>query len=86
MSAAEGAFAGERACHERDITITYHCLKDVGMVRRVTVNGEDMPFVRTQKDKSAFPLGVGMPAPDSDIVTVLFCMDVQKNNTVKFYL
>ena len=86
MSASEGAFEGERACHERDITIKYHCLKDVGMVRRVTVNGEDMPFVRTQKDKFAFPLNVSAAAPDSDTVTVSFRTDVQKNYNVKFYL
>lgn len=86
MSAAEGVFEGERAYHDRDIMIKYHCRKDVGMVRRVTVNGKDVPFVRTQKDKSVFPLGVSAVAPDTDTVTVSFRTGVQKNYTVKFYL
>ena len=86
MSAAEGSFEGERAYHDRDITIKYHCLKNAGMVRRVTVNGEEVAFVRTQKDKSVFPLGVSAAAPDADTVTVSFRTDVQKNYTVKFYL
>lgn len=86
ISTADGSFEGERAYYDRDVTIKYHCLKNAGTVRRVTVNGEKVPFVCTQKDKSAFPLNVNAAAPDSDTVTVSFRTDVQKNYTVKVYL
>ena len=85
MSAAEGAFAGERACHERDITIKYHCLKDVGMVRRVTVNGEEVPFKRTKREAGAFPLDTSLSAPDAYVVGVSFLADVAKEQSVVFF-
>ena len=85
MSAAEGAFAGERACHERDITIKYHCLKDVGMVRRVTVNGEEVPFKRTKREAGAFPLDTSLSAPDAYVVGVSFLADAAKEQSVVFF-
>ena len=84
MSAAEGDFEGERACHERDITIKYHCLKDVGMVRRVTVNGEEVPFKRTKREAGAFPLDTSLSAPDAHVVGVSFLADVAKEQSVVF--
>lgn len=86
MSAAEGVFAGERAYRDREISVKFHCLKDAGTVRRVTVNGEEVAFVCTQKDKSAFPLGVGMSAPDADVVSVSFHANAAEEYVVKFCL
>lgn len=85
IGAAEGDFEGERACHERDITIKYHCLKDVGMVRRVTVNGEEVPFKRTKREAGAFPLDTSLSAPDAYVVGVSFLADVAKEQSVVFF-
>ena len=85
MSAAEGAFAGERACHAREIFVKFHCLKDAGTVRRVTVNGEEVPFKRTKREAGAFPLDTSLSAPDAYVVGVSFLADAAKEQSVVFF-
>lgn len=85
MSAAEGTFEGTRACAEREIAVKFHELK-CGKMKKVTVNGTEVGFVRTPKEAGAFPLGTGMPAPDSDVTFLTFRADVGREYTVKFYL
>ena len=50
------------------------------------MNGTEVGFVRTPKEAGAFPLGTGMPAPDSDVTFLTFRADVGREYTVKFYL
>lgn len=85
LDAAKGAFAGERACTEREISVKFHCVKGVGRPKKITVNGEEAGFVRSRKRAGAFPLNAGKTAPDSDTVFVTFRTDVTKAYTVKFY-
>ena len=85
FSAAEGGFEGERACHAREIFVKFHCLKDAGTVRRVTVNGEEVPFKRTKRDTGAFPLDTSLSAPDAYVVGVSFLADVAKEQSVVFF-
>lgn len=83
---AEGTFEGERAITERDIKVKLHALPKFGNVKKVTVNGEEVPHIRAQKDSAAFPLNTGDSAPDHDVVSAVFRADVQQQTTVKFYL
>ena len=85
MSAAEGGFEGERAYHVREISVKFHCLKDAGTVRSVTVNGEEVPFKRTKRDTGAFPLDTSLSAPDAYVVGVSFLADVAKEQSVVFF-
>ena len=85
MSAAEGGFEGERAYHAREISVKFHCLKDAGTVRRVTVNGEEVPFKQTKRDAGAFPLDTSLSAPDAYVVGVSFLADVAKEQSVVFF-
>ncbi len=86
LSAAEGSFAGERACKEREIAVRMHCLKGWETVRKVTVNGAEAALGRAGRDASAFPLNAGKSAPDSDVVYTVFRADVTKESVVRFYL
>ena len=85
MSAAEGDFEGERAYHAREISVKFHCLKDAGTVRSVTVNGEEVPFKQTKREAGAFPLDTNLSAPDAYVVGVSFLADVAKEQSVVFF-
>ena len=83
--AGKGGFEGERAYHAREISVRFHCLKDAGTVRSVTVNGEEVPFKRTKRDTGAFPLDTSLSAPDAYVVGVSFLADVAKEQSVVFF-
>lgn len=82
--AGKGGFEGERAYHAREISVKFHCLKDAGMVRSVTVNGEEVPFKRTKRDTGAFPLDTSLSATDAYVVGVLSWQTLQKSSPSSF--
>lgn len=86
LHAAEGSFSGERCFDRRRITLRYHLLKDADGVKRVTVNGEDIGFIRSAKDSLAFPLNAGAAVPDSGVIMVELEADVTREYEIAFCL
>lgn len=86
LHAAEGAFAGERACAVRQVMVKYHLLKGAEKVQKVLLNGREAAFSKTGKDAAAFPLGTGAAAPEGAALTVTFAADVYREYTVEFFL
>ncbi len=84
LAAAQGKFKGEKAFDEREIAVKFH-LTDGIAVERVTVNGKDVGFEISKKDKNAFPFGIGA-SPDADCVTVRFDRNVENSDKVLFYV
>ena len=86
ISAAEGTFEGERAFTAREIAFKFHELKGIGKVKKVTVNGEEIVFVRTPKMPAVFPLGTCVAAPDSDTVSVMLREEIAQTYEIKLYM
>lgn len=86
LDGAEGSFSGPRACAKREITVKFHCLKTVGAVERVTVNGEDVPFRLEKKRRSALPIHTDGAARDSAVALVSFSAPVSEKQEILFYL
>lgn len=83
--AAEGEFAGERACTMREITLKYHLLKGADGVKKVTVNGEECGYGIFKKS-AAFPLNTGETASDSGVISLSVQMHLKHDCIIKFYL
>ncbi len=83
--AAEGEFAGERACTMREITLKYHLLKGADGVKKVTVNGEECGYGIFKKS-AAFPLNTSETASDSGVISLSVQMHLKHDCIIKFYL
>lgn len=86
LHAAEGKFEGEKCFEKREITFKYYLLKDSDSVKKVTVNGEEVGFVKAQKQSLVFPLNTEQKAPDGGVISVSLKIDVNKEYEIKFYL
>ena len=86
LHAAEGSFTGEKAFEKREITLKYHLLKGVESVHKVTINGEEVGYMKAKKDAQSFPLNTGSDAPDGGVLCVPIKTDVNKEYEIKFYL
>ena len=86
LHAAEGKFEGEKCFEMREITFKYHLLKDSDSVKKVTVNGEEVGFVKAKKHSLVFPLNTEQNAPDCGVISVPLKIDVNKEYEIKFYL
>ncbi len=84
LHASEGAFAGEKCFENRNITLKYHLFKGAESVQSVTVNGREVKYAKKAKNKTAFPLNAGDSAPDSDVISVSFDTEVQKEYEIRF--
>lgn len=84
--AAAGNFEGEKAFEKRKVMFKYHLIKDAEKLKKVTVNGEDTGYLKTEKDQSEFPFGVGQTTPDGDAIIVPVNVDITKDFEIKFYL
>lgn len=82
--AAQGSFAGEKCFQKREITLRCHLLEGVDSVKKVTVNGETVPFARFDRDSTAFPLNSGNAVPDSAVLSVFVDMDVTRAYEIGF--
>ena len=85
LYAAEGGFQGERAVEKRDVLLKYHLLQGVDRVARVCVNGQEVPFEKSVKQR-VFPFHTGSGACDGDVLSVRFTMATTEDHEVKFYL
>lgn len=81
----EGTFKSNKKFAAREITLKCHLI-DVKNVTKVTINGEPVKFVKTRRDKSAFPLNTDKRATDSAAVIVKFKAELDKDYQVKLYL
>ncbi len=86
LHAAEGSFKGEKCFNCRDITLKYHLLKGAESVQKVTVNGEEVGYMKTKKNVTAFPLNTEKNAPDGGVLCVPLKSYVNKEYEIKFYL
>lgn len=86
LHAAQGSFHGEKCLDHRDIMLKYHLLKGAESVRKVTVNGAEFGFMKTQKNGFSFPLNADTDASDGDVICVPIKTDVNKEYEIKFYL
>ncbi len=84
LSKAEGSFAGEKCFAEREITFKVHTFGE--QIKRVTLNGEEIPFKVVKKDVTVFPLNAGESAPDSETVVLTLKTKVSEDYEFKFYL
>ena len=83
FEAADGSFAGERACLQREILLRVHL--SAGRILRVRVNGKDAPYTVRKRDRSAFPFRFDGAAPDSDMAEIGVGFDVLKGAEVRIY-
>ncbi len=86
IHAAQGGFDGEKCFQKRKIVLRYHLLEGADSVKKVTVNGETVPFTRFDKDSTAFPLNSGNAVPDSAVLSVPLEIDVCKEYELKFHI
>ncbi len=86
LHASEGAFVGEKCFENRNITLKYHLFKGAESVQSVTVNGREVKYTKRSKNKTAFPLNAGDSAPDSDVISVSFDTEVNKEYEIRFNL
>lgn len=86
LHAAQGKFKGDKAFAKRKITFKYHLVKGAENLKKITVNGEEVGFMKTPKDETAFPLNAFETAPDGGIIAVPVDIGVDKEYEVKFYL
>ncbi len=86
LHAAEGKFEDEKCFVARDISLKYHLLKGAESVKKVTVNGEEVGFVKAKKHSSVFPLNTEQNAPDGGVISVPMKIDVNRDYEIKFYL
>lgn len=84
--ASEGDFKGERNYKLREITLKYHLLAEVNDVVGITLNGDEIKYKKTVKDRSAFPLNTNEKAPDAGCIVVKFRAETDKYYQVKIYL
>jgi len=85
LHAAKGKFNGEKCFENREITVKYHLLKGADSVKKVTVNGVEVGFVKAKKNRFAFPLNTDQNAPDGGVLSVPLKIDVSKEYEIKFY-
>ena len=83
---AEGAFCGEKAFPEREITVRLHLAACGGGVRGVTVNGGEAEYRKAKRDKGAFPFAAEGGAREGDLVTVTFRAETDRHYEVRFFL
>ncbi len=86
IHATQGGFDGEKCFQKRKIVLRYHLLEGADSVKKVTVNGEAVPFTRFDKDSAAFPLNSGNAVPDSAVLSVPLEIDVCKEYELKFHI
>lgn len=86
LHAAQGKFEGAKAFEKRKITFKYHLIKGAEKLKKVTVNGEEIGYLKTDKDCSEFPLSAGQTTPDGGVIIVPVDVDVTKEFEIKFYL
>ncbi len=82
LDRAEGTFAGSRACARREVTVRFHCLGE--RVRRVLLDGEELPVCTVPADASAFPLSAEGGARDGAIVEVTFSAQADRAQSLQF--
>ena len=70
----------------REITLKYHLLAEVNDVVGITLNGDEIKYKKTVKDRSAFPLNTNEKAPDAGCIVIKFRAETDKNYQVKIYL
>ncbi len=85
LDAPQGAFEGERACAEREITVRYHQFRGLE-VDKVTVNGEEVNFTKIKKNKAAYPFATVKGSADNEVIAVTFTADVAQKIEIKFYV
>jgi len=86
LHAAQGTFAGEKCFDKREISLKYHLLKGAEGVQKVTVNGEEVGYMKAKGNSSAFPLNAEKDAPESSVIFVSIKTEVNKEYEIKFYL
>ncbi len=86
LHAAEGSFEGERRFEKRETVLKYHLLKGAESVKKITVNGEEVGYKKTKKDKTVFPLNAGETAPDGGTVSVPLETDIIQDYEIKIYV
>ncbi len=86
LHAAEGSFSGEKAFETRKITIKYHLLKGAEGVKKVTVNGENVGFMKAKKNSSAFPLDTAESAADGGVIIMPVQTEIDQDYEIRFYL
>jgi len=86
LHAAQGGFNGEKFFVDRHICLKYHLLRGAESVKKVTVNGKEVGFVKAKKHSATFPLNTELSAPDGGVISVPLQTDVSKEYEIKFYL
>ncbi len=85
LGKSEGSFNGDRCFDSRSIAVKCHLLNGI-VVRRVTVNDEDVRFRLASKNPEAFPLNTGRNSADSKTVWAEFEANVNNEYIIKLYL
>ena len=81
-----GAFRGERAFSEREITVRLHAFVSEEEVQRVLIDGSEAKYRRIGRDACAFPFAAEGGARDGDGIEVTFRAGTDKRHEVRFCL
>ncbi len=84
LHGTQGEFAGSEVCQIREITVKFHCIPGC-KVEKVTVDGENVPFERVRKNKTAFPIHTDGAAPDWDVILVRLTVPVTDRKEIQFH-
>ena len=80
---AEGCFAGERCCADRQVRLRIHL--SAGRIARIRVNGQEASYTVIKRDGTAFPFSFDGAAPDSDVAEVRLSFAISEGAEVRIY-
>lgn len=83
---AEGTFRGEKCFSSRTVAVRFHLLPEAERVRRVLINGLEIPFTVLKREDGAFPLKGNAAAADSDVLLAETVGNVEAETRIEFVL